>query len=61
MFDGDRLPLLTVHDELDFSASNPSDPIWGEIRDALESAIPVLVPIKVETEWGPYWGNLKEM
>jgi len=59
LFEGDRLPLLTVHDELDFSAMDASDPMWGTVRDVMEEVMPLRVPVRTEVELGPNWGMLK--
>jgi DNA polymerase I-like protein with 3'-5' exonuclease and polymerase domains len=58
IFDGDRLPLLTVHDELDFSAQNPRDPIWGQVREVMEEGIQLKIPVRTEVELGPNWGKM---
>ena len=61
--DWDETPLhLTVHDELDFSA--PKDPRrraeWGEaLREKMED-FDLRVPVKLDMEYGPDWGHVKE-
>ena len=61
LFEGEFLPLLTVHDELDFSAQDPRAPIWGQIREVMETVIPLTVPVIAAPEIGPDWGHLKEI
>lgn len=60
LFNGGQLPMLTVHDELDFSAYNLHDPVWGLIRNVMEEFIQIRVPIRTEVEFGPNWGQLKK-
>lgn len=52
------MPLLTVHDELDFDdGTELGDPIWDRLTYVLENAMPQMrIPIKVETTVGPNWG-----
>lgn len=61
MFDGDQLPLLTVHDELDFSAVDPTAQAWKDIRYMMETTLPLRVPVKADIEVGLNWGNLKRL
>lgn len=51
-------PLLTVHDELDFSNSDRS--LSKKIREIMLSCIELLVPLKVDYERGPSWGELEK-
>ena len=61
IFDATGIPLLTVHDELDFS--NPGTPEYAEGRKELihcmETAIPCKVPIIADCDSGPDWGHVK--
>jgi DNA polymerase I-like protein with 3'-5' exonuclease and polymerase domains len=59
LFKDDGLPMLTVHDELDFSAEDPRDPIWKQIQEVMETVIPIRLPIRAEREVGPNWGELE--
>lgn len=61
LFAEDRLPLLTVHDENDFSAKDPLDPVWAEIRHVMETALELRVPIRADMEAGANWGSLKKL
>lgn len=61
VFDVIGVPLLTVHDELDFS--DPDDtPIVNEAFDymqhIMETAIPLRVPVRADPDTGPNWGEL---
>lgn len=53
-------PLLTVHDELDWSdpGTTESDEAFIEIRRLMCEAIPLRVPVLVDEERGPNWGDL---
>lgn len=54
-------PLLTVHDELDFSL--PDTPRGGEIaseiKRIMESTVSLRVPLCVDAERGPNWGSVE--
>lgn len=54
-------PLLTVHDELDWS--RPQTPEGGaallEAKRIIEAAIPLRVPVVVDRQSGPNWGTVK--
>jgi DNA polymerase-1 len=52
--------LLTVHDELLFEAP-PAEVEVAErvIRDAMETAFPMSVPLSVELHHGATWAELK--
>ena len=62
VFDYTGVPLLTVHDELDFS-QNDDSPATREayryIEHTLETVIKLRIPIKVETSIGANWGAAK--
>lgn len=53
------IPLLTVHDELDFDDLNdPRGLHWDEFRRVMESAVPDLrVPVRIDMSTGPTWGE----
>jgi len=59
LFDGHTMPLLTVHDELDFSANDPRAPVWEQIKEVMETVTKLSVPIRAGQEVGPNWGDLK--
>lgn len=54
------LPALTVHDELDFSDPGDRDEQFREIRNVMETCIPLRVPIVFGNEVGPDWGHVQE-
>ena len=49
-------PHIQVHDELDISVSDNAD----KIKEIMENAVSLEVPNKVDYEFGPNWGNIKE-
>jgi DNA polymerase-1 len=53
------IPLLTVHDELDFDDLNdPNGPWWAEFKRVMENAVPELsVPVMIDISTGPSWGT----
>lgn len=53
------IPLLTVHDELDFEDQNdPNGPWWEEFRRIMEGCMPNLsVPIRIDISSGKSWGE----
>jgi DNA polymerase I-like protein with 3'-5' exonuclease and polymerase domains len=57
------VPLLTVHDELDFSA-DPHDEhhveALREVKHIMENCVQLSVPMMADVEYGPNWGNLKD-
>lgn len=53
------VPRLTVHDELDFSDPGNKDAAFRELAHVLETAIPLRVPVLVDMEVGPSWGDCK--
>lgn len=56
-YEAGLLPLIQMHDELGFSFD---DPKHGEqVTDIMVSAIPLLVPVKVDADWGKDWGHAK--
>ena len=48
-------PHIQVHDELDISVNNNAD----KIKEIMESAVNLKVPIKVDYEYGKNWGTIK--
>jgi DNA polymerase-1 len=51
------LPHLQVHDELDFSVANKQDEL--QIQHIMEHCVEMAVPIVVDVETGPSWGEAK--
>lgn len=51
------VPLLQLHDELGFSFSREKDA--HECARVMREAIPLLVPMKVDAEFGSTWGNAR--
>jgi DNA polymerase-1 len=55
-------PLLTVHDELDFNKPDNSpatNEAFNFIRQTMENAVSLRVPLKVDMQVGCNWGQLK--
>ena len=48
-------PHIQVHDELDISVSDNAD----KIKEIMESAVELEVPVKVDYESGLNWGTIK--
>jgi DNA polymerase I-like protein with 3'-5' exonuclease and polymerase domains len=62
LFDRVGFPMLTVHDELDFSIADTSDEKdYQEILHIMETALKFAVPMKVEVEIGSSWGKLEKV
>jgi len=61
VFDVTGVPLLTVHDELDFSDPGNKDQAFAEIKRISEQAIKLRVPVIIDEEVGPDWGHVKEI
>jgi len=60
IFDLTGIPLLTVHDELDFDDVGAPAEAWAEMAHIMETCAPELsVPIMVEQEVGPNWGQVQ--
>lgn len=57
LFKKNFIPLLQVHDELCFSASDPDQ--IREIADIMENCVELAVPSKVDIEYGEDWGSAK--
>jgi DNA polymerase I-like protein with 3'-5' exonuclease and polymerase domains len=51
------VPLIQIHDEIDVSVSN--DDQVDSIVYAMENAVKLGVPSKVDVEIGPSWGESK--
>lgn len=53
------IPLLTVHDELDFDDQNdPNGAWWAEFKHVMETAVPELrIPVAIDISSGPSWGE----
>lgn len=60
VFQKTGIPRLTVHDELCFSDSGNSDKDFLEVKKTFEKAIKINVPVIVNEEIGPNWGETKE-
>lgn len=61
VFDRTGVPLLTVHDELDFTDPGTREAAEGfrEVRKIMEEALPLRIPVRVDEEVGPNWGMQK--
>lgn len=57
------VPMLTVHDELDFSVgrSPEHEEAIREVKHLMQSAFVVKVPLIVDVEKGPSWGEIQEI
>lgn len=52
------IPLLTVHDELDFDdQGDPEAPYWKELTRVLENCVKLRVPLRVDQSVGGTWGT----
>lgn len=63
VFDVIGIPALTVHDELDMpEIEGPrAEEGYRELKNILENAVPLRIPIKVDLEIGPNWGEVEEV
>ena len=61
IFDEVGVPVMTVHDELDFSDEGGHDETFREMAHMMETAIPMRVPIIVDGEIGKNWSSLKDI
>jgi DNA polymerase-1 len=59
VFDETGVPRLTVHDELDFSDPGGKDRAFKEMAHIMETALPLKIPVKVDSEIGPDWGHVE--
>jgi DNA polymerase-1 len=57
------LPHLTVHDEMDVSKprTRAGDEAMRELKYIMENCVQLKVPLVVDPEIGPNWGELKEI
>jgi len=61
VFDITGVPRLTVHDELDFSVRDDTKEMreaFDFIQHTMENAVQLRVPVFVDVENGPNWGNV---
>jgi len=59
-FRAGHVPCLTVHDELDFSDLD-SDRKIREVADIMLNCVKLRVPLKLDVELGPSWGECQEV
>lgn len=52
-------PLITVHDELDVSASKENEKYVHRLVEIMENCVALKVPLVVELEQGEDWGSVK--
>lgn len=52
------IPMMTVHDELVFE--NRPSKYWNEVEHIMTSAVDVSIPLLVDCETGPNWGDVKK-
>jgi DNA polymerase-1 len=58
IWDAGYCPMIQIHDELGFSFDNPDDArACGKL---MVDAIPLSIPMSVDIERGPSWGDAKE-
>lgn len=55
-------PLLTVHDELDWSVPDTAEAMEAakEVHRIMETCVPLSVPLRAEAEFGTDWGHLEK-
>lgn len=53
------IPLTTVHDEVNFSDPGGQDDAHREIKNIMENCMQLRVPVMVDEEIGPSWGECK--
>jgi DNA polymerase-1 len=54
--------LLQIHDELLFEIQDDKiEEIYPKIKDIMESAYKITVPLKVDVSVGPSWGELSRV
>jgi DNA polymerase-1 len=51
--------LLQVHDELVFEIAKGEEKLVNSLKDAMETAIPLDVPVVVDASMGPNWLEAK--
>lgn len=62
VFDYTGVPRLTVHDELDFSVRDDTPQMheaFSHIQRTMEGAVNLRVPVFVDMETGPNWGEVE--
>ena len=59
LYDEGIVPHIQVHDELDFSIE--SEEQITKIKEIMEQCVELSVPIKVDVDLGPNWGDAKEI
>lgn len=52
-------PLITVHDELDVSAAPGKEHVVKRLVEIMETCVTLKVPLVVDIEQGPSWGEVK--
>jgi DNA polymerase-1 len=50
--------LLNVHDELVFEVKEGDEAVIPKLREAMENALPLSVPIEVDAKIGPDWNDM---
>lgn len=58
--ESDSRMVLTVHDELVFEVpEHETEEAAAQVREAMEGAISLVVPLQVDLSWGPNWAEAK--
>ena len=52
-------PLITVHDELDVSAAPGKEQYVDKLVEIMENCVELKVPLVVDLEKGPNWGEVE--
>jgi DNA polymerase-1 len=60
IFDRIGYPHILVHDEVALSYHNDLLPDFIELKQIMENAIPLKVPMILDTEFGPNWAEVSE-
>jgi DNA polymerase-1 len=50
--------LLNVHDEIVFEVADGDEAIVSKLRDAMEQALPLSVPVEVDAKLGENWNEM---
>ena len=58
LFEEGIIPHIQVHDELDFSVESEEQAV--KIKEIMEHCVEIKVPVKVDVELGPNWGEAKD-
>jgi len=53
-------PYITVHDELDFGYHPDFHAEFKQVKEIMETSVKLRVPLRVDYELGPNWGNLED-